>query len=104
MSTTSSSTSKPVAPSDAPCPPQTKAQLALPEVAHNGSIQLDVSSGSTTVKLEHLGPMVVGVDGSLSRIANWEGMTDGEKEATLRIIGRRNQARLEVLRAKDGGD
>jgi len=48
--------------------------------------------------------MVVGVDGTLSRISNWEGMTDGEKEATLRIIGKRNQARLKVLRAKEGGD
>lgn len=50
------------------------------------------------VKLDHLGPLVVNVDGTMSRIANWEKMADIERENTVRIIGKRNQARLAKLR------
>lgn len=50
------------------------------------------------VKLDHLGPLVVNVDGTMSRIANWEKMADIERENTARIIGKRNQARLAKLR------
>lgn len=59
-----------------------------------------MSNGSTSVKLDHLGPMVVNVDGTLARISNWEQMTDGEKQGTLRIIGKRNKQRLEALKVK----
>jgi hypothetical protein len=62
-----------------------------------------MSNGDASVKLDHLGPLVVNVDGTLSRISNWDKMADIEKENTLRIIGKRNQARLESLRAKEGG-
>lgn len=48
--------------------------------------------------------MVVNVDGSLSRISNWEGLADIEKKNTLRIIGKRNQERLEAVRVKEGGN
>lgn len=80
---------------------QPKQPLALPEAPHNAT-QLDMSSGSTSVKLDHLGPMVVNVDGTLSRISNWDKMAEIEKENTVRIIGIRNQARLKALRAKEG--
>ena len=79
-----------------------KKPLALPEAPHNSATQLDMSNGDASVKLDHLGPMVVNVDGTLSRISNWDKMADIEKENTLRIIGKRNQARLESLRAKVG--
>jgi len=64
-------------------------------------IKLDMSGGGTEVKLDHLGPMVVNVDGTLSQIGNWQQMTDVEKQNTLRILGKRNQKRLEALRAKE---
>jgi hypothetical protein len=57
-----------------------------------------MSNGDTSVKLDHLGPMVINVDGTMSRISNWDSMADIEKQNTLRIIGKRNQARLAVLR------
>lgn len=79
-----------------------KETLALPEMPYNNTTQLDMSNGNTTIKLDHLGPMVVNVDGSLGRITNWDGMTEMEKKNTLRIVGKRNQARLDVLRAKEG--
>lgn len=84
--------------------PPNKEPLALPATgssSDHSNTQLDVSNGGTTIKLDHLGPMVVNVDGSLSRISNWEAMADIEKKNTLRIIGKRNQARLEALRANE---
>ncbi|OAG00104.1 uncharacterized protein CC84DRAFT_1049204, partial [Paraphaeosphaeria sporulosa] len=51
------------------------------------------------VKLDHLGPMVVNRDGTLSRIGNWEQMTDIEQKNTLRVLMKRNKLRLDALRA-----
>lgn len=45
--------------------------------------------------------MVVNVDGTMSRISNWDKMVDIEKKNTLRIIAKRNRERLDALRAKD---
>ncbi|KAJ5323055.1 hypothetical protein N7452_011344 [Penicillium brevicompactum] len=97
--------------SDSSNSPDKTKPLALPEsdgtAAHQaqgaGGIKLDMSGGSTEVKLDHLGPMVVNVDGTLSQIGNWAQMTDSEKESTMRIIGKRNQKRLDALKAKESG-
>ena len=97
--------------SDSSNHPDNTKPLALPEsdgtAAHQaqgaGGIKLDMSGGSTEVKLDHLGPMVVNVDGTLSQIGNWAQMTDSEKESTMRIIGKRNQKRLDALKAKESG-
>jgi len=82
--------------------PAPKTQLALPEVPHESTTQLDMSNGSTSVKLDHLGPMVVNADGTLSRVSNWDQMADIEKANTWKIIGKRNKERLEKLRVKEG--
>ncbi|KAJ4170659.1 hypothetical protein NW754_006795 [Fusarium falciforme] len=52
-----------------------------------------------SVRLDALGPLVVNADGSMGRVGNWAGMTEGEREATLRLLGRRNKQRLEALKA-----
>ncbi|PGH00852.1 hypothetical protein AJ80_09104 [Polytolypa hystricis UAMH7299] len=88
---------------DTPSSASQKQPLALPAVPSPDTNsppqqQIDMSNGLGTVKLDHLGPLVVNVDGSLSRIGNWEQMTDIERRNTLRIVGKRNQARLKVLR------
>lgn len=74
-----------------------KALPALPPA--DGSTQIEVNGA--TVKLDSLGPMVVNQDGTLSRIANWEQMTDMEKRNTLRVLAKRNQLRLAALRGED---
>lgn len=56
------------------------------------------------VALDNLGPMVVGRDGTISRIGNWHEMTEFERQNTLRILGKRNQLRLANLRAGRGAD
>ncbi|CAI7641542.1 unnamed protein product [Penicillium glandicola] len=73
----------------------------IPNQQGEGGIKLDMSGGGTAVKLDHLGPMVVNVDGTLSQIGNWQQMTEIEKSNTLRVLGKRNQKRLEALRAKE---
>lgn len=84
----------------------TSAPLALPATpfSDNSSIgQLDLANGGQTVKLDSLGPMVVNVDGSLSRISNWDKMTEMEQKSTMRVLGKRNKARLEALKEKEKG-
>ncbi|KAF4217908.1 hypothetical protein CNMCM8980_008226 [Aspergillus fumigatiaffinis] len=78
--------------------------LALPEApsADSQATQIDVSGGGSTVKLDALGPLVVNQDGTLSRIANWEQMTEIERRNTLRVLGKRNKLRLETLKAAEG--
>ncbi|GAB1313597.1 hypothetical protein MFIFM68171_03807 [Madurella fahalii] len=58
-----------------------------------------VQVNGNPIALDKLGPMVVGRDGTISRIANWPEMTDLERENTLRVLGKRNQLRLANLRA-----
>lgn len=75
-----------------------KQPLPLPEPP-TGSEATQLAVDGEGIKLDHLGPMVVNVDGTLSRIGNWDKMAPIERENTLRIIGKRNQARLATLRA-----
>ncbi|CZT21136.1 uncharacterized protein RCC_06997 [Ramularia collo-cygni] len=78
--------------------------LGLPAPPSEGeAIQLDMSSGGDTVKLDSLGPMVVNTDGTISRIGNWDQMTEMEKKNTLRIVGKRNKQRMDKLKAAEDG-
>ncbi|CAI7595666.1 unnamed protein product [Penicillium pancosmium] len=79
-------------------------QLYLPETAsteegQQKNLRLDLGADGG-VSLDHLGPMVVNVDGTLSRISNWDKMTEMEQKSTLRILGKRNKQRLEALKAQ----
>ncbi|KXT05165.1 hypothetical protein AC578_8346 [Pseudocercospora eumusae] len=76
--------------------------LPLPPPTEDEASKLDMSSGGASFKMDHLGPLVVNKDGTLSRIGNWEQMTELEKKNTLRILGKRNQLRKEALQAGDG--
>ncbi|OTA53312.1 hypothetical protein K449DRAFT_440157 [Hypoxylon sp. EC38] len=76
-----------------------KAPLPLPEPTHTDDTT-ELPVGGEGVKLDKLGPLVVNEDGTMSRIANWAEMADIERENTLRILGKRNQLRLDALKAK----
>ncbi|OJJ71462.1 hypothetical protein ASPBRDRAFT_44399 [Aspergillus brasiliensis CBS 101740] len=79
---------------------QEKPILALPDA--ESATKLDVSGDGSAVALDHLGPVVVNQDGTLSRISNWETMTEIEKKNTLRVLGKRNKMRLETLKKERG--
>ncbi|RHY81186.1 hypothetical protein DYB31_008748 [Aphanomyces astaci] len=64
----------------------------------------NVTVGGTSVALEHLGPIVVQLDGSLMRITDWATKTDHEKETISRVISKRNKTRLEALQASQNAD
>jgi hypothetical protein len=82
----------------------TSQQLPLPEPpTESSATRLDVSGDGTTVKLDHLGPVVVNQDGTISRIGNWAEMSDIEQKNTLRILGKRNALRLAALKREGEG-
>lgn len=47
--------------------------------------------------LDDLGPLIVAVDGSLRRIANWATLSEAERATALRRLGQRNRQRLATL-------
>lgn len=82
---------------------QTTRRLALPAGGTDGNGRtLDLSDPNSSISLDHLGPMVVNNDGTLSRISNWEQMSEVERKNTLRVLGKRNKERLERLKAAEG--
>ncbi|KAL0940850.1 von willebrand factor [Colletotrichum truncatum] len=77
------------------------------EDAAAAPITLDLggqAGAGASTRLDHLGPLVVHQDGTMSRISNWGEMTEIERQNTLRILGRRNQIRLASLRDGAGGE
>ncbi|EGG01733.1 uncharacterized protein MELLADRAFT_31815, partial [Melampsora larici-populina 98AG31] len=55
----------------------------------------------SAVAFDHLGPMVINTDGSISRISNWDQLSDIEKTRTSRLVIQRNAQRLTRLREKE---
>ncbi|CRK19495.1 hypothetical protein BN1708_012652 [Verticillium longisporum] len=79
------------------------APLALPssESTSDGSTNLTLGG---TVSMDALGPVVVNVNGTLSRINNWAEMNEIERENTLRVLGKRNRQRREALLAAQSAE
>ncbi|KAF2214491.1 hypothetical protein CERZMDRAFT_37549 [Cercospora zeae-maydis SCOH1-5] len=103
MSAARAASEKPISAAEASATDEHGNPLGLPAPpTKDDATKLDLSDGADSVKLDHLGPLVVNKDGTLSRISNWEAMTEQEKKATLRILGKRNQLRTDALRAEDG--
>jgi hypothetical protein len=57
-----------------------------------------------SVALDSMGPLVVNRDGTMGRIGNWAGMTEHERAQTLRLLGKRNKERMDVLKAKKAAE
>lgn len=70
---------------------------ALPPPTEDGKVRTLEVDGKP-ISLDHLGPLVVHKDGTMSRISNWGEMTEIERQNTLRILVKRNQVRLGALR------
>ncbi|KZO97625.1 hypothetical protein CALVIDRAFT_536207 [Calocera viscosa TUFC12733] len=80
-----------------------KQLLALPSPSEAADQSLE--AGGSIYRFDALGPMVVNSDGTLSRIANWQEMTQPERERIVRVLGKRNQIRLlnEERKAEEAG-
>ncbi|KAK6539689.1 hypothetical protein TWF694_009893 [Orbilia ellipsospora] len=79
---------------------QSKERLPLPAApSKEEETTTKVEVGSEALKLDHLGPLVINSDGTMSRIHNWAEMTPLERERTVRILGKRNKLRTEALEA-----
>jgi len=81
---------------------QANVPLALPSA--ETATRTETSSATTNIKLDHLGPLVVNSDGTLSRISNWQSMTEAERERTLRVLGKRNMFRKESLKEEEANN
>ncbi|KAA1080214.1 hypothetical protein PGT21_005140 [Puccinia graminis f. sp. tritici] len=57
-----------------------------------------IAVGSEGVQLDHLGPMVINSDGTISRISNWDKLTEPEKSRTIRLVTQRNALRVQKLK------
>ena len=87
-----------------PSPSDSTPNSTTAEGESGGSEVQTLSVNGAPLALDALGPMVVNRDGTLARVANWGEMTAGEREATVRVLGRRNQARLRELRGSGNSD
>ncbi|KAK4049519.1 hypothetical protein OIV83_004016 [Microbotryomycetes sp. JL201] len=52
-------------------------------------------NGQSVSLFDKLGPTVVNSDGTLSRIGNWAELLPHERANVLRVLGKRNQIRLQ---------
>ncbi len=75
--------------------------LALPapnEIQKEGDSAMQLTLGQRVSLEEELGPLVVNPDGTVARISNWKQMTERERSNVLRVLGKRNKERLDVLK------
>jgi hypothetical protein len=62
-----------------------------------------ITIDGASVKLDHLGPIIVNTDGTVARISNWQELSEGERSVALRRIAKRNKARVQQLLADEQG-
>ncbi|PWN39877.1 hypothetical protein IE81DRAFT_272985, partial [Ceraceosorus guamensis] len=71
-------------------------RFALP--APDEQTKRELRVGGPDVKLDQLGPVVINTDGSISRINNWEELSEAERATTLRLLAKRNAERVSALK------
>ena len=50
-----------------------------------------------TIRFEEMGPIILNMDGTTRRIANWDQMTEHEQQVSWRRISKRNEERRQLL-------
>mmetsp|Transcript_8019 Transcript_8019/g.11021 ORF Transcript_8019/g.11021 Transcript_8019/m.11021 type:complete len:110 (-) Transcript_8019:361-690(-) len=71
--------------------------LALPAPSDAKRLETNTVKLGENVKFDELGPVVINSNGTISRIANWDRMTEIEKETTYRVLVKRNNLRRKRL-------
>lgn len=85
----------------APPPPITSGERGPDETGEEAATQINVNGASVSL-FDKMGPTIVNSDGTLSRIVGWPEMTPDERKRTLRVLGKRNQIRLEAKKEELG--
>ncbi|KNE70929.1 hypothetical protein AMAG_15018 [Allomyces macrogynus ATCC 38327] len=82
--------------------PSTTSTAETPALPWHGSdaatAPTELEVNGPAMRLDDLGPIVVHVDGTMSRIDNWADMSEIERKNVLRILPKRNRARLQALK------
>ncbi|PWN53745.1 hypothetical protein IE53DRAFT_112630 [Violaceomyces palustris] len=79
-----------------------QAPLALPAPPMDKESGTTLEVGGQSIALDRLGPMIVNSDGTISRIHNWDQLSEHERKTSLRLLAKRNKLRMDALRAEDG--
>jgi hypothetical protein len=66
----------------------------------DNKVQHESSTPLLEMKFDKLGPIIINTDGTMSKIPNWEQLTEAERINTLRLIAKRNKIRKENLLAE----
>ena len=74
--------------------------LQLPPSDPNKNGDIKTLKMGESLKLDHLGPIILNTDGTTRRIDNWDTLTEREKEVTWRRIRKRNEERRNILEAE----
>jgi hypothetical protein len=67
----------------------------LPEADPNSGLR-SINLGET-IRLEEMGPIIINTDGTTRRIANWDQLTEQERQVSWRRISKRNEERRKIL-------
>ena len=59
---------------------------------------------SAACTLDHLGPMIINSDGTISRIPNWTQLSPQEQQTALRRIAARNKQRIDSLKQQNNDE
>eukprot|EP00525_Craspedostauros_australis_P001743 CAMPEP_0198112096 /NCGR_PEP_ID=MMETSP1442-20131203/3992_1 /TAXON_ID= /ORGANISM="Craspedostauros australis, Strain CCMP3328" /LENGTH=144 /DNA_ID=CAMNT_0043768765 /DNA_START=36 /DNA_END=470 /DNA_ORIENTATION=+ len=65
--------------------------------ASDPSLDIPTIKLGETIRFEEMGPIILNTDGSARRIANWDTLTQHEKDTTWRRISQRNEKRRLIL-------
>mgnify|MGYP000043236320 CR=1 FL=1 len=57
-----------------------------------------------TIRFEEMGPIIINTDGTTRAIANWDDLSEREKEVTWKRISKRNEERRRILLEKQEAD
>jgi hypothetical protein len=57
-----------------------------------------------TISFEEMGPVIINTDGTTRAIANWDDLSEREKEVTWKRISKRNEERRKILLEKQEAD
>jgi len=61
------------------------------------SKKLNINSNDDTTSFDELGPLLLNADGTLSRIKNWQELSDAEKQKAAKMVAKKNKQRKEQL-------